>query len=305
MMITSSAPPGVLPHRNDQLQLSIETIAPETAELYLTVNVNPRPPSKAVVSRYARDMAEGHWELGSGSIKFNAKGELRDGQQRLMACIQAGVAFTTVVYRNVTDAAILNTDRGSTRQFHHYLRAWGVANSVNVQSIIVLCWKWDHGLVSDTWGSVRPTMTQTEEWYRDHPEVEHFAALASRWKGSVGGASSVLGAFAYRVSQIDMVEADRFGTALITGANLAADNPVKLLRDRFLGEHRGMRRRSSSELQLIDLAICCKVWNAWVTGQSMRLLSWRRGTGSRESFPDLVDAEGQVFPFPDIVGRDG
>lgn len=290
-----SALPTELEYR---LLVSVETITPNDAASFLEHMNNPRRLRPGKVSHYAKDMAAGRWEVGTSAIKFDRAGMLRDGQHRLWACIEADAPFRTVVYRNVTDAAVDNTDRGMVRQWADVLNGRGVANTHALQSACTLGWRWDRSAVFDP---LSPTIGELEDWLAAHPHTHDAVRDGLRIRSHIGGRVSIYGSFLTRAATIDFDAADRFVEALSSGANLAPDDAVHRLRDRLLANaHFAVKSRGN---QGVELAIVCKAWNAWITGKPVRQLAFRRGASMRESFPDLVDGEGRTYPFPDVERR--
>lgn len=83
------------------MKVAIELITPQLAERYLTANVGNRPILRAVVARYAREMAAGNWLLTHQGIAFDSLGILVDGQHRLLAIVEAGRSVQMVVTRDI------------------------------------------------------------------------------------------------------------------------------------------------------------------------------------------------------------
>lgn len=81
----------------------IETITPEIANEMLSHNSrNPRKVmNRAVIRKYADDIAAGLWQLNGEAIIFDEDGFLKNGQHRLCAVIQAGKPMKTLVVRGV------------------------------------------------------------------------------------------------------------------------------------------------------------------------------------------------------------
>ena len=298
-MMTEERTPEELPTRPPRLQVSVETIPPEMAELYLSVMNNPRKLREPVVIRYARDMTARKWHVGTSAISFDDKGVLRDGQHRLQAVILSGVPLETVVHRNVDEGAVLNMDRGLKRMWSDHLKARGIHNAGAVQSSVTLAWRWDHGLFA--FGAMRnaATYAELEDWLDAHPGFEDYVQQAVHLRGQIGSNVAAMAAFMYRTSVIDPGASSLFFELLDTG-DVPPANPIRKLRDRTLANH---SRRRGSLSQITELAVSAKTWNAWVQGRTFQHLSWRRGPSVRESFPDLEDAHGNVYPFPDVVAE--
>ncbi len=94
----------------------IITFTPALAQWVLeTLNVHNRPLKTRDVARYAANMGADRWTLTGDTIKFSEKRILRDGQNRLTACVQSGVPFTTHVVFGIEDAAFDVLDNGRRR----------------------------------------------------------------------------------------------------------------------------------------------------------------------------------------------
>lgn len=94
------------------LEVTIEDITPETAEVYLAVNNNIRPLITRDVTAYANVMRRGEWQLTHQGIAFNEDGFLVDGQHRLAAIVESGVTVRMIVTRGVKRADAMDCGRG-------------------------------------------------------------------------------------------------------------------------------------------------------------------------------------------------
>lgn len=101
---------------------NMELITPETAAAYLTHNShNPRKATnKPQIEAYARDMKAGKWFTNGEAIVFDANGDLKDGQYRLMAIVKAETPVYMFVVRGV-DPNITTFDYGLNRRICHEL----------------------------------------------------------------------------------------------------------------------------------------------------------------------------------------
>nr|DAK65744.1 MAG TPA: pNOB8 ParB like protein [Caudoviricetes sp.] len=99
-------------------------ITPDLARKILKGNVNNRTLNKARVHSYASDMKASNWEEENpqNSIVISDDGELKDGQHRLTALIQANVCLWFKVYVVVTNYQF---DRGRPRSFADTARLQG------------------------------------------------------------------------------------------------------------------------------------------------------------------------------------
>ena len=92
----------------------VQLITPELAKQYLERNLKNRPINDQRVTFYAKDMANGTWQLNSQGISFYENGSLADGQHRLRAVIRANTAVLMMVTYNVPNTSLI-FDRGKMR----------------------------------------------------------------------------------------------------------------------------------------------------------------------------------------------
>lgn len=90
-------------------------ITPARAKAYLEFNTKNRRANADRVAAYARDMLAGQWNITGETIKFAEDGTLLDGQQRLMACIEAGVPFYTFMTHGLKMESQRDMDQGKKR----------------------------------------------------------------------------------------------------------------------------------------------------------------------------------------------
>jgi len=103
------------------LTLDTETITPAKAEEYLAKNHCNRPVSRTDVDRYKRLINEGLFEMTHQGIGLDARGRLRDGQNRLTAIVETGRTVKLVVAHGLTEKAIAAIDDGRKRSDRHAL----------------------------------------------------------------------------------------------------------------------------------------------------------------------------------------
>lgn len=107
----------------------ITIITPEIAKQWLGQNVKNRKATGSTVSKYARDMKTGKWQLTGDSIKFDVHRNLLDGQHRLMACVSADTPFQTFVVYGLPSIAQDVMDIGKVRRADDVLHLKGLHNT--------------------------------------------------------------------------------------------------------------------------------------------------------------------------------
>jgi len=93
----------------------IELITPELAAKYLGGNTNNRPLRKTVVAGYASDMKAGNWKLTHQGIGLAPDGTLLDGQHRLAAIIESGIAVKMMVVQGIEKQTVIAMDDHAKR----------------------------------------------------------------------------------------------------------------------------------------------------------------------------------------------
>lgn len=101
---------------NSMPTVSVVEITPETARQWLERNIGNRPASQAHVAKLERAMRDGKWKMTGDAIRFSKTGKLIDGQHRLQAILNSGIAVTCVVMHNLDDEIFDVIDGGKGRQ---------------------------------------------------------------------------------------------------------------------------------------------------------------------------------------------
>lgn len=90
-------------------------ITPAQAMEMLAYNDRNRPVSPKTISRYAAEMSAKNWRYTRVPIIFSDQERLIDGQHRLMACVESGVAFGADVVFGAPDDSFYYIDVGKKR----------------------------------------------------------------------------------------------------------------------------------------------------------------------------------------------
>jgi hypothetical protein len=124
----------------------VMTVTPEEARLWLdTKNSNNRPISENAVLKYSQEMKSGRWRLNGQSIGFNTKGQLVNGQHRLLASVRSNTAFETVVVYGIDPEAFETIDDCNTRSMADVLHIRGEANSNLLSAGLRFLWLYVRG----------------------------------------------------------------------------------------------------------------------------------------------------------------
>lgn len=240
-------------------------ITPELADKWLEKNVgNFRTVDKARVSRYAKDMASGRWDITGDTIKFTDDGVVADGQHRLLGCLESGATFKTLVVWGVS--GVSNIDRGRPRTVSQWLRHLGVSNYKSVGSISRMSLMHDHGLWSaKSWGCDVVTDADVIKFATDHDDAINSAFRLS--SHCVTLSRSVVATVLFVGCGKKLAESDDiavwFANGLAEGSELSSLDAVLHLRNRFMTINNG---NASKVSPFLSRMLITKAWNMTVNG---------------------------------------
>lgn len=241
------------------------TITPVLAELWLQKNSHNRPISAGTVNIYARDMMAGNWQANGETIKFSTSGTLLDGQHRLTAIIESGVAIRTYVVFGLPDETFRTIDTGRRRQMGDVLAIEGEPNRFQLAAALHIVWRFERGLLFRAKVSEGSTPTHAElaDILARHPDIRDSITHGFAVKNLLGAGMAT--GLHFLFAQRDRATADAFFTALGTGENLSRGNPVLTLRNRLM-ENQSQRARLP-RVEVIRLVV--KAWNAVREGRQL------------------------------------
>lgn len=261
----------------------VVTITPEDAERLLVRNVGNRPTKPRAIPMFARDMAAGRWDPDASDIKFDRNGFLADGQNRLIACMRAKAAFTTLVRTGIDPNSKRHVDTGTKRTVADMLKMEGYVGSTSTIAAVVALWV-RYSIRVIEYGGKRAIDTKTVhslthdevlDFLDKHPTVSEFASDAEALRRMLPAlpVSSILTFLAMAAETSGGPAAARqFAEDMLAGNFGGPGDPMQALvqyaaRARALQTGSpGYRGRQGQESHLLALV---RVWNAWRTGESI------------------------------------
>lgn len=260
----------------------VVTITPTAAQGMFARNRSNRRIRKSQVASLARQMQENRWQLNGETIKFDAEGNLLDGQHRLLACMEADVSFETYVVEGLERSVYESIDQQSRRTAEDLLSQEGYSNPKLLASAAGQIFRWDvteAKTIRATPKDVLEIVTGNDQLIRTVEVVESIHRSGPRLVPK-----RILAYVHYRLSLLDEDEADLFIHDLVSGDNLATIDPVYHLRQRFITIALGKTRMLERDV----MALMFKTWNyrragKATTGQGLRFA--KRGR-TKERFPE-------------------
>ncbi len=256
------------------------TVTPKMAKQWLETMGDNRTIKRHAVDCFARDMRRGKWKVTGDAIKFNPRRQLRDGQNRLHACIKADLPFSTFVAYNVQDEAILVIDTGSKRSPADQIRMAGTKTyATQVASMA----KYLFVLKNGTHRQSRFSANEVLEVVENNPGLEESASAAHKVAYIQ---QSIAGTIHYVATRHLLLpeKADAFVEVFKTGVPSRFECPAHYWREMRI---RASRSYEKPMPQAQAFIACCHIWNMFAGD---RALNSRIAKGFR--FPDAAMIEG-------------
>jgi hypothetical protein len=252
------------------MRTKILMVTPQLAEQLLKLNTRNRNAQKRLVNLYADDMLHGRWKLNAETIKVG-KTFLVDGQQRLLACVKAGVSFPSLVAFDVNDDVFDTVDRGGARTLGQILGIKKVKNAALVAGALRCLFHLETGITFV--GGAGASIGNLEGILSEYPELEFYAAEAKglRMLTKLASPAIICGLWVH-FSRIDKETADAFFHDLNDETSIFEQ--AKKLRQRLFADSLDKKKIPNRE-ELLVLFI--KTWNAVRTGKQLKNLRWAYG----------------------------
>ena len=256
-------------------------ITPEIAE-YLLVNYNSqnRPKKAGKITEFADDMVSGDWFVTGDTIKFSDEHLLRDGQNRLKACVRSGVSFFTHIVFGIPDKAFHKLDRGKVRTSGDVLGIAGYSNSTRLAAAV----RWSYILETNPSSRVTLTPSKTLDLCRGiysgvEASIPHGVSVYRQYNHPPGQ----LTALHYVLAKKNKEKADEFFSLWCRGAEGGSAKAISrmqmLLASIKLQNHGRVN-------DTVRAAMIVKAWNLFITGRSGRRQSGLVAVG--EAFPTIL-----------------
>lgn len=261
---------------------TIETITPEVAEKWLTLNTHNRTLRDGVVERYAEAMKRDQWDLNGETIKFSETNVLLDGQHRLWAVIESGVTIESYVIRNLPDEVFETIDTGTARHARDTLHL----NGFKHPTILGMAGRLQ--FIHENYGSVEHynkgkgkliTNRDILELVQRHPDLERSVDFIVHSQTIKAYLTPAMASFLhYQFSRFDSAQSDVFMSKLAIGDGLAIDHPILIARNRLATIKSG-----TGHGRIEGAGITIKAWNLYRNGKTAKVLRWPNSPG--EAFP--------------------
>jgi hypothetical protein len=258
------------------MRATTEMVTPKKAMEWLKRNIHNRPFSKIHVGYLVALLRDGKYKLNGEAIKFNSNGDLIDGQHRLMACVESGVSFQSLIVRGLEHEAFDTLDGGRPRSAADVLARHGEKNCNTLAAACRAVFLIEKYGVFNEVKSVR--RDQIADALAATPGLRASTDFAMATRTNLIG-RSIVAALHYLFSQKDARAADAFWEHVLKGEGLTAGMPEYRLRERLIKEKAAMGRLRAPDAY----ALAIKAWNFRRDGQACKQLK----LGPDEDFPKI------------------
>lgn len=278
--------------------IAFELIGPNEARDLLEANPRNRNVRQERVDQYARDMRAGRWLTTGEPIQVADDGTLLNGQHRLLAIVQANVAITLLVMRDVPVGYQRVADSGLKRTFADVLKIeFGETQVSSLAATVRHIHRFRITGVLGEGGGIFPTINELVDTYLREPGLREALPIGDLINDArLATPNSLAAALYYLCDEADHAQAEPFFRQVASGEMIAPGDPIWALR-RVLGNvdhRRGLRQRPSATLLA---ALYIKGFNFWREGRPVKTLVWKPFGPAGEDFP-------RILRHDEIVGDD-
>jgi len=273
------------------IQSQVVMVTPQMAQKWLAGGGKNRKLSNPKMKEYANSMKAGKWVLNGEGILFDANGKLIDGQHRLSAVVLSGITIPMLIIRGIDDPRAFETiDTGKKRSVSDVVGMEGIKHAALTSAVAKRLVAWNKcenksafNLNSELFLRIADYEILDYIKTNNHKIQPFIADMSGSLPFKRCGAPSALMTALIICNEVDEVTTMLFIDGLKTGANLAGNSPIHILRERLIDppERRGLPWETEI------MAITIKAWSKFLHGKQLKTLRW---------CTDRVD--GEKFPMP-------
>lgn len=263
-----------------ETSIGVELITPDLARELLADNSHNRNLRSARVVQLAEAMRRGEWVLNGETIKIAEDGTLLDGQHRLRAVVDSGVAVESLVLRGLPTEVQDTVDTGRRRRLADLLAIEGHTDAHALAAALNMLYRFRTGGRIDYSHAGAPSAQQAIGLIEAEPEIRDSLREARRVTKQIGGPIGIFAALHHLFSEVDPEATKDFFDRLADGAELAKDDPVLHLRNQLGRPHKD---RTYAQSASNTAALIIKAFNLRREGRRTDLLSFKK----TEKFPTI------------------
>jgi len=215
----------------------LETITPQIAASMIGDTSHQRRLNPTTVKAYAQQMKAGEWNVNGETIILTSDGTVNDGNHRLHAIVDSGIAITTMVVRGTEKESFKTIDTGIARTGASLLEMDGVkpkaASAISGASASLILAKLRKSAGAGAAGLTKPL--NIKKFADENNRIFHLADLLLKTNrvGNIATAGTILFLW-FMMDRVDAYAASEFWEGVLTGADMGATDPRLVLRNRAI-----------------------------------------------------------------------
>ncbi len=276
-------------------------ITPKIAAVWLAkYNRETNRPIRVGQVRLLKGVLErGEWKYNAESICFS-RTRLINGQHRLIAVVETGIAIDTRVETGLPDEVYETYDQHTKRNAGDLLGSLGYKDALSVSGAAAWVWRYENDSIRS---GGTPSPTQARLLLERLPDIVKSTEACRIVHKSRHTMTSTAIAIHFLAGLVNPDRRDLFFQGLASGENLSNGDPAFMLRERLQFD---AVAKASKLKPFIKWAFFVKAWNAAAQGRKMGVLRWGAvNADSKESIPSIIGIpQGQLIdtsirPFSD------
>lgn len=239
-------------------------MTPEIAAKILEKNTNNRRVRPAAVAGYSRDMANGLFQYNGDAIRIATDDTLLDGQHRLLACLDSGASFDTILIEGLPPATRMTIDSGVKRTVGDRFMMAGRENANALARTCRLLALFATGNMH-----LQITASETEAIRLMHPNVE---GSVSRFRNSFPKVGTIVSAVHYIGTYAGFEErADAYGEVWKSGLPDYRHCAAHRLRERVVLAQSSRRSHDKMDTRYL-YTLFANSWDRFIDRQETHVL---------------------------------
>jgi len=268
-----------------KLTQRIEIITPDRARQLLKENINNRPVIKTHLKRLCSELLNGNFKLNGETIKISKKGIVLDGQHRLMAVVETGIAIETLIVVGIDDDFFATIDQGAPRTLAAILNIEKIENAKHCASIVPILASYKNNKEPHQGRGVFISKVDSLNYFKANKNAIVNAgafSAASPLRKLISPA--YLGLLYFLFNEIDEQQCILFFDRVTRGIGVHEFSPEYILKTRLVS----IATSTVKEDQLSRCAFFIFAWNAARSGKNMRFIRWTRSGNAEQDFPRAI-----------------
>jgi hypothetical protein len=276
---------------NDLLQIVLEfdgtmtgMMTPQVAGWLLRLNTVNRAFNQKRCEDLKSLLHRGLWMNTGEPIIVSKEGTINEGQHRLTAIHEAGIAVAMDVRFGIPQKAFYHTGLGAKRSAGDVLGIAKVPNANMCAAIAKWIWHYDQGFIGRQDHPVAPV--DIHETVIRHPIISETAALAMSMRLTIIR-TSWFGAVLTLVARRSSIEDARTFAQSVEDGQGDSNSATRRLHERLVAE--GLTRAKIPPIDRVIISI--KAWNAWVERRPVGMLKVLDSDRSSGGFPTIASTQ--------------